>query len=357
MVKITNIFGDRYSGQAGKAGVFATWKGIQYRRAYVKPSNPNTTKQQAVRNSLSAAIDRWHEYVSVMRQAYSYMAAGLRMSGFNLFCSRWQKEIPNSDANMIEPPIGIKCLGHTKTARTNTSPLPTNHAFSLTYKPVVIGTIEFTPSGGDEEMDAYVEKQQGFIRLLSSIIKADGAKGTGATLEAGDQLVISYKASGRIITREVLYTIPAEETDIPATSSMEDALATVFSPIDWGTVVIETHDLNGGANEWTQLESMECDSVLGKVFYDLSDAAQAGSSIGYDSYTPLADAKLEMTKSDTSFIAWRNYSDANGQLPIAATVEDETYDLVVTLTGHTPVTETAKTALLAALTEFIDLGA
>ena len=45
MVKITNIFGDRYSGQAGKAGVFATWKGRQYRRSYVIPANPKSTSQ------------------------------------------------------------------------------------------------------------------------------------------------------------------------------------------------------------------------------------------------------------------------------------------------------------------------
>ena len=95
MVKITNIFGDSYSGQAGKAGVFAKWKGRQYRRAYVIPSNPNTTKQQSVRTNLSNAIDRWHEYQTEQRRAYGYMSAGLVMSGFNLFVSRWQKEMPD----------------------------------------------------------------------------------------------------------------------------------------------------------------------------------------------------------------------------------------------------------------------
>ncbi|GAI60341.1 unnamed protein product [marine sediment metagenome] len=49
MVKIINIFGDVYSGQAGKAGVFAKWKGRQYRRKYVIPANPKTTMQLLVR--------------------------------------------------------------------------------------------------------------------------------------------------------------------------------------------------------------------------------------------------------------------------------------------------------------------
>ncbi|GAI00952.1 unnamed protein product [marine sediment metagenome] len=53
MVKIINIFGDVYSGQAGKAGVFAKWKGRQYRRKYVIPANPKTTMQIAVRNSFT----------------------------------------------------------------------------------------------------------------------------------------------------------------------------------------------------------------------------------------------------------------------------------------------------------------
>ena len=65
MVKIVNIFGDQYSGQAGKAGVFAKWKGRQYRRAYVIPANPNTTKQQEVRQNLANAVTLWHLYNTV----------------------------------------------------------------------------------------------------------------------------------------------------------------------------------------------------------------------------------------------------------------------------------------------------
>ena len=36
MVKVTNDFGDRYSGKVGDSGVFASIWGIQYRRRFVK---------------------------------------------------------------------------------------------------------------------------------------------------------------------------------------------------------------------------------------------------------------------------------------------------------------------------------
>lgn len=357
MVKITNIFGDRYSGQAGKAGVFATWKGRQYRRSYVIPANPNTTKQQTVRTNLANAIVRWHEYCTEQRRAYAYMAAGLVMSGFNLLCSRWQKAMPTSDASMIEPSLGIKQCGYTKTAKQDLDPAPTAHAFSLSFQPNVIGSLTATPSGTDVDIDAYVETDQGFIRIPTAITKADGLKDTGEALVAGDTLCISYESGGRVVTREVIFTIPADPVEIPAAATMALAYRTQYAPIDFGSVVLETHDVDGGASEWTQLETIEIDSILGKIYFDMTDYADASSAIDYDTYTALEDTKLEMTKADTSFVAWRDYADANGYLPIAATYEDETFDLVFTKTGHTSVLATAKTASLAALTEFVDMGA
>lgn len=357
MVKITNIFGDSYSGQAGKAGVFAKWKGRQYRRAYVIPANPNTTKQQSVRNNLGNAIIRWHEYCTEQRRAYAYMASGLVMSGFNLFVSRYQKAMPTSDASMIEPPIGIKQCGHTETARENTNPAPTDHSYTLSNKPVTIGSLTFTKSGTDKAQDAYVSIHQGFVRIPTEITKADGAVGAGNNLAEGDELLISYESGGRIVTREILYTIPGGDSTIPAKATMALALRTQYAPIDYGTVKIETNDKDGGASQYTELESIEIDAVNGKVYYDKTDPADASSKVDYKSYTAYEDCKLEITKADTSFISWRDYSDSNGFLPLSATQEDEDYDLVFTYTGKTPVMATAKTAALTALTEFIDIGA
>jgi hypothetical protein len=356
MVKITNVFGDRYSGQAGKAGVFATWKGRQYRRAYVIPSNPNTSKQRDVRDNLANAVAVWHLFETLAKRAYSYMAAGLVMSGFNLFTKRWQLAMPTSAATMIAPSIGIKCVGHTLVSKEKTNPVPTNGSLTLGFQPVVIGSATFTLDGDDEAQDAYIEIQQGFVRIPTTLTKIDGAKGLLANLAEGDKLVISYTSSGRTVTREVLYTIPGAGSDIPAAATMALALRTQYAPIDYGSVVIETVDVSITPDTYTQLESMEIDAVLGKVFFDGVAPADAQSVVNYDIYTPIEDIKLEAVKSDTTFVAWRDYSDSNGQLPIAFTKEDETFDLVFSKTGHTNVVATAKPAALAALTEFINVG-
>jgi hypothetical protein len=357
MVKVTNIFGDKYSGKVGEAGVFATWKGRQYRRSYVIPANPKTTKQTEVRDNLTNAVSRWHSYSSVMRQAYSYMCAGLCMSGFNLFCKRWQLAMPTSAASMIVPSLGIKQCGTDLTPRTNANPAPTNHSFDLTYGPVAIGSAEFTPSGDDKDMDAYVEITQGQVRIPTALANCAGAAGGGNATAAGDQLVISYTSSGRVVTREVLYTIPGGETEIPAAATMALALRTAFAPIDYGSVTLEICDVSETPDEYTEIECSEIDPINHKVYYDKTDPADASSEWGYDSYTAVEDVKLEAVKSDTSFIAWRGYSDDEGFLPMSLTKEDETYDLVFSKTGLTSVIKAAKTAALGALTEFIDMGA
>jgi hypothetical protein len=298
----------------------------------------------------------WHLFETLAKRAYGYMAAGLVMSGFNLFTKRWQLAMPTSADTMIAPSIGIKCIGHTLTAKEKANPAPTNHSVTLGFTPVVIGTPYFTKSGDDEAQDAYVEIQQGFIRIPTTLTKIDGAKGALANLAEGDQLVISYTSSGRTVTREVLYTIPGAESSIPAAATMALALRTQYAPIDYGSVVIETVDVSITPDTYTQLESMEIDSILGKCYYDMTDAADASSTIDYSIYTPIEDIKLEAVKSDTTFVGWRDYSDANGQLALAFTKEDETYDLVFSKTGHTNVVATAKPAALAALTEYVNVG-
>jgi hypothetical protein len=357
MVKVRNNFGDVYSGAVGTSGVFATWKGIQYRRAWVKPSNPNTTKQQEVRDNLSNGVTMWHFFLTLMRQAYGYMAAGQAMSGFNLFCKRWQKAMPTSEETMVEPAVGIKQCGHTLTAKTNANPLPTAHSFTLTFGPVVIGSAVFVKASTDKIMDAYVEITQGMVRLPLEISDHGGANGAGAAIAEGDKLLISYTSSGREVTREILYTVPESESTIPAAADMATALRTIYSPIDYGSVTIELEDVSESPHTFTELESSEIDPINHKVYYDKTDPAQAASEWDYDVFTPLEDVKLEMVKTDTSFIAWRGYSDEHGSLPLAATHEDETYDQTFTLSGHTAVIQAAKTASLAALTEFIDMGA
>ncbi len=355
MVKIVNIFGDVYSGQAGKAGVFAKWKGRQYRRKYVIPANPKTTMQQWIRNAFSAAVDKWHKYCSLQRLCFSYHASGLVMSGFNLLVSRWQKATAAAEELPLDPPKGIKQIGTDKLPKNETNVVPTDHSFTLGFKPNVIGSLVYTLGGTDPAQDAYVDVEMGDVRLPVAITKLDGAKAVGEAIAEGDKLLITYTSGGRTITREILYTVPPTETEIPVAATIDAALRTAYYPIDFGSVDIETEDVSETPHIWTQLESLEIDNVLGKIYYDLTDPVSDLGYVDYDTYTAIESAKMEVTKVDTSFITWRKYSDANGFIPIAQTIEDETYDLVVSAGTYISVIRAAQTAVLATKHQLIQM--
>jgi len=355
MVKIINIFGDVYSGQAGKAGVFAKWKGRQYRRKYVIPANPKTTMQIAVRNSFTNSVAKWHIYGSLMRLCYSYLATGLVMSGFNLLVSRWQKAATKGLTLPLDPLKGIKQIGHTPLDKNETSLIPAAHVFALGFKPNTIGSFVYTKGTANPAQDAYVDREMGDVRIPVAITKADGAKDAGSALVQGDALVISYTAGGRTISREVLFTIPVSPVEIPARVLIGVAFRTAYYPIDFGSVVIETHDVDGGASEWTQLESLEIDNIAGEIYYDLTDCSDADSEGDYETYSAIENAKLEVTKVDTSFVTWRRYSDDQGFIPIAQTLEDETYDFVITAGLYISVIRAAQSCLLTTKHELIEL--
>ena len=355
MVKIINIFGDNYSGQAGKAGVFAKWKGRQYRRKYVIPANPKTTMQVAVRGFFTNAIAAWHIYHSLQRLVYSYLATGLVMSGMNLLVSRWQKAATKGLTLPLPPKEGIKQIASASAAKSETNVVPTAHIFELGFKPVQIGSLTFTLGGTDKAQDAYIDREMGDVRIPTAITNTAGAVGGGATIAVGDKLLISYTSGGRTITREVLFTVPATPLEIPAKAAIAAAIRTAYYPIDFGSVVVEIEDVS--AETFTQLESLEIDNIVGKVYWDKTDPAAATSKLNYTSYTAIENAKLEVTKVDTSFITWRRYSDANGQIPIAQTIEDETYDWTLSAGTYVSIIRAAQTAVLATKHELVVMTA
>jgi hypothetical protein len=81
------------SGQIGKAMVFSKWKGINYVRRYLKPANPQTDDQVAVRDLIRDASQAWAtgatvgavEIDSAYKLAYDTVALGQPLSGFNIF--------------------------------------------------------------------------------------------------------------------------------------------------------------------------------------------------------------------------------------------------------------------------------
>jgi len=345
MVKIINIFGDVYSGQAGKAGVFAKWKGRQYRRKYVIPANPKTTMQQIVRGYFTNAIAAWHTYHSIQRLVYSYLATGLVMSGMNLLVKRWQLAATKLLTLPLDPAEGIKQIASASAQKTDEVVTATDNPTTLDFQPVSIGSLVCGTGWTSPVQDALVDIEMGDIRIPLAIANVDGAKAVEAVVADGDQIVISYTSGGRTITREVLLTYLTGTEEFEARATIAVALRTKYYPIDFKSVVVECYDLS--ATTYFQLESEEIDNILGKCYLDMAALYNALDDHTYLSFTPVEGAKLETTKVDTSFITWRKYSDANGHIPIAQTIEDETYDYNLSAGLYVSVIRAAQSAILA----------
>ena len=180
---------------------------------------------------------------------------------------------------------------------------------------------------------------------------------TGANgLEAcavGDILAISYTSGGRTITREPIQTLETAETEFDAKATIGVAYRTKFYPIDFQSVVVESY--NASTESWDQLESEEYDNINHKAYLDMTLLYEATDTHGYTSFTPLKDAKLEVTKVDTSFITWRRYSNLNGHILIAQTIEDETYDWTLSRGTYIAVIRAAQSAILATKHELVEM--
>jgi len=367
MVKITNIFGDRYSGQAGKAGVFANWKGRQYRRMYVIPSNPKTPMQLIVRGFFTNAVTLWHVWSSLKRLAFSYLVSGQVMSGFNLLVKRYQLAATKGATLPLAPVEGIKQICSASTPTENPA-ITTPHPLPLTADPGKIGSRAYTPLGVDTMiMDAYVDLEMGDVRIPVAITNYGGGEAGGEAIAVGDKLLISYKAGGRDIVDEELYVVPAEGSEIPARASIAVAFRTKYYPIDMESVVMEIWEALAAAKHEVQLESLEilnCGYTMDGdvctpaawIFFDGTPPTAPESKVNYTSYTAIYQAKLEVTKVDTSFVTWRRYSDPVGQILIAQTIEDEAYDWNLSAPAYLSDIRAAQSAVLATNHELVELA-
>lgn len=323
MVKISNIFGDTYSGQAGKAGVFANWKGRPYRRKYVIPSNPNTTMQQNVRTSFENAVDKWHVFLSLQRAAYGYMSTGLVMSGFNLLVSRWQKMTAAQRAAYVAPYMGMKQIGSTDLTTITDIPTVLNQAeYTTAEKPLGLGQTTYTKGTSGVDPWAIVDINRGRVNIPENR--------TGA-------LKISYTSLGRTIVKEALKTNPVAG----------DVLYTKYWPIDYKSVEIYDTD--------TIKDGIEVDITAGKFYMTNTLPGDTSGVIDSMKYTPLEVAKLETRKVDTNFITWRGYTNVNGILTNAQTSEDGNRDTRVELSGYQPIIKANVSALDAAKDEYVKL--
>ncbi|GAJ02444.1 unnamed protein product, partial [marine sediment metagenome] len=278
---------------------------------YVIPANPKTTMQQTIRGYFTNAITAWHTYHSIQRLVYSYLATGLVMSGMNLLVRRWQLAATKALTLPIPPNEGIKQIASAESVNEDEVTGGTDNPHTLTKKPVSIGTCVFTSASVTEDQAAQVDIEMGDVRIPIDIIGTLGETETpGTVLATGDKLLISYTSGGRTITEEEL----AEATEISGDTDYEfkaQTIRTQFYPIDFESVVLKI--LDDSESTKAQIESEEVDNVLGKVYLDKTANPAVGDKHTYTSFTALEDAKLEVTKVDTSFITWRRYSEGRIQ--------------------------------------------
>lgn len=82
------------SGTYGGSLTFAKWKGRNYVRQCVTPSNPRSASQTGVRAMMSFLSKVWASLTSVPKATWDEMAASRSISAFNAFVSynlsRWQ---------------------------------------------------------------------------------------------------------------------------------------------------------------------------------------------------------------------------------------------------------------------------
>lgn len=86
--------------------VFSRWKGRNYIRSRVTPSNPNTAAQQASRLCLTHCVARQKELNADLKVRWDEYASPYQMSGANQWCNYNKKGMAHasSPAPVIAPP-------------------------------------------------------------------------------------------------------------------------------------------------------------------------------------------------------------------------------------------------------------
>lgn len=88
----------RASGQIGNSMVIGSWRGIQYARVYVTPSNPRTTAQTLSRNVFAALDDQFKRMLGLAQAPWVESSKGRPFTARNNFLKFNQRELrPEAD--------------------------------------------------------------------------------------------------------------------------------------------------------------------------------------------------------------------------------------------------------------------
>ena len=94
-------------GQLGKALVYSIWKGLNYARKYVIPSNPNTAAQQTIRGYFSTAVAAYKAEDQATKDAWdaAIAALGKPMTGFNYYLGLYVRYLIDNTGTPPTPPF------------------------------------------------------------------------------------------------------------------------------------------------------------------------------------------------------------------------------------------------------------
>jgi len=341
MVKIKNVFGDTYSGTVAKTGVYANWKGIQYRRKHVIPHNPKTAKQTTVRGSFTDAVSHWKTvFNNLQKLAYKYLAAGKAESGFNLFLARWQTNA--GTVRTADPSFGYKAVGSLLTLEND-----------ITVGAVAEATLTL-PGSNIVSIDNAVPSSG----VAGGV--ADGTTGTGAKawidLYVGQIRRVSAPANNYYLTYKVGGNQIIGE---PLTFNSNGLAQAKHFPIDYGTCeLVDKATAPTVVHDAAAVLAGEVDIEAGKIHTTYTSGGTTfttGSKVKYTTVAYIANAKVAAKKANSSFVAFSGYTDSKGRVGLALTGDDGPYDVTISATGFVLVSRTNQPAAQAAVSESVIL--
>ena len=94
-------------GKIANTLVYAIWKGLNYCRQYVIPSNPNTADQQVIRGYFSDAVAAYQAEDQATKDAWNaaIAALGAPMSGFNYYVGKYIDYLGTHSGTPPTPPF------------------------------------------------------------------------------------------------------------------------------------------------------------------------------------------------------------------------------------------------------------
>ena len=93
------------SGTLAKAITFSKWKGRNYVRTRVVPSNPRSGLQVGMRAGIAGAPDLWNNYLSpAHRAAWATGVGAEAISGYNLYCRQGQINLRSNYGPAVQYP-------------------------------------------------------------------------------------------------------------------------------------------------------------------------------------------------------------------------------------------------------------